>query len=714
MGVSITGVLDYQITTLTSYISLNSVAFSVANAFGLPTTGVLLLGDEKIEYSTVDRNLSVVAGLTRGIGGTTVSTHVPGELIYIDLPAVLLLDSGRSYTEPPNVIAYIDTTIYPEPMILAELVAVMNLDKVLSITVVNPGKGYAVLPTIIIDSAIIIPFESSAVSLVSNTIDVYAPLLETGDLIQYKVSAGNTAIGGLVNNQWYYVHVLETVPTVIIALYSNYGDSINGNIYNRLSFYSVGSATGGSLNLGARASCVSTASPIRQNNITLRFDRTTYNSQVTDWESNAFYASPFAGLYYNSQTVSSSSITLENTQPSIQSILASGQGISFEIVNVTNDQIITWSSFARIVERTIAATDIIRLTLLDNGAGEINASGSTLGFYIGMPIKFVGAMIGGLVDSTTYYVHSIINDTDFKISTIAGGEFTGSISTTTLTVTTVISGTITVGTVIAGLGITIGTTITGLGTGTGGIGTYTINNSQTVSSMQINGTPPVFDLSGYIIPVGAAPLNCYTADASNTAILTVTYPGISTVTATTATTNILTIPLNLTGSGGTQGFYINLPIYFTGTMIGGIDDNQTYYVTTVVDSQRFTMSLNQNPLTLPITEANASTDQITCVTTELLSDILTVNQPIIFNSMIITAGFFVIGQEYTIVTVGTTNWDTVAGITKTYIVGDIFICANSGAITAGNYILGENYIIVTLGTSNFTQIGADSCAVATA
>ena len=713
MGVSITGVLDYQITTLTSYISLNSVAFSVANAFGLPTTGVLLLGDEKIEYSTVDRNLSVVAGLTRGIGGTTVSTHVPGELIYIDLPAVVLLDSGRSYTEPPNVIAYIDTTIYPEPMILAELVAVMNLDKVLSITVVNPGKGYAVLPTIIIDSAVIIPFESSAVSLVSNTIDVYAPLLETGDLIQYKVSVGNTAIGGLVNNQWYYVHVLETVPTVIIALYSNYGDSINGNIYNRLPFYSVGSATGSSLNLGARASCVSTASPIRQNNITLRFDRTTYNSQVTDWESNAFYASPFAGLYYNSQTVSSSSITLENTQPSIQSILASGQGISFEIVNVTNDQIITWSSFDRIVERTIAATDIIRLTLLDNGAGEINASGSTLGFYIGMPIKFVGAMIGGLVDSTTYYVHSIINDTDFKISTIAGGEFTGSISTTTLTVTTVISGTITVGTVIAGLGITIGTTITGLGTGTGGIGTYTINNSQTVSSMQINGTPPVFDLSGYIIPAGAAPLNCYTADASNTAILTVTYPGISTVTATTATTNTLTIPLNLTGSGGTQGFYINLPIYFTGTMIGGIDDNQTYYVTTVVDSQRFTMSLNQNPLTLSIIGANASTDQITCVTTVLLSDILTVNQPIIFNSMIISAGFFVIGQEYTIVTVGTTNWDTVAGITKTYIVGDIFICANSGAIVAGNYILGETYIIVTLGTTNFTQIGAASSAVVT-
>jgi hypothetical protein len=72
-------------------------------------------------------------------------------------------------------------------------------------------------------------------------------------------------------------------------------------------------------------------------------------------------------------------------------------------------------------------------------------------------------------------------------------EFTGSISGTTLTVTAVASGTIKVGQWISGSGITASpqTTITALGTGTGGIGTYTVNQSQTVSSTTItsNGFP---------------------------------------------------------------------------------------------------------------------------------------------------------------------------------------------------------------------------------
>jgi 6-phosphogluconolactonase (cycloisomerase 2 family) len=59
--------------------------------------------------------------------------------------------------------------------------------------------------------------------------------------------------------------------------------------------------------------------------------------------------------------------------------------------------------------------------------------------------------------------------------------FTGSISTTTLTVSAISAGTLAIGNVINGGGVTVGTTITALGTGTGGVGTYTVNNSQTVS-----------------------------------------------------------------------------------------------------------------------------------------------------------------------------------------------------------------------------------------
>lgn len=60
---------------------------------------------------------------------------------------------------------------------------------------------------------------------------------------------------------------------------------------------------------------------------------------------------------------------------------------------------------------------------------------------------------------------------------------TASISGTTLSVTAVASGAIQIGQVIgASSGVTAGTVVTGFGTGTGGVGTYTVNNSQTVAS----------------------------------------------------------------------------------------------------------------------------------------------------------------------------------------------------------------------------------------
>ena len=64
---------------------------------------------------------------------------------------------------------------------------------------------------------------------------------------------------------------------------------------------------------------------------------------------------------------------------------------------------------------------------------------------------------------------------------IAQTLFTGSLNnSTTLTVTAVTSGILQVGSVITGNGVATGTKITALGTGTGGVGTYTVNISQLV------------------------------------------------------------------------------------------------------------------------------------------------------------------------------------------------------------------------------------------
>ena len=69
---------------------------------------------------------------------------------------------------------------------------------------------------------------------------------------------------------------------------------------------------------------------------------------------------------------------------------------------------------------------------------------------------------------------------------------TGSISGNTLTVTAAARATLAVGDVITGTGIAAGTTITAFGTGTRGVGTYTVNISQTVASTSITATTSVF------------------------------------------------------------------------------------------------------------------------------------------------------------------------------------------------------------------------------
>jgi hypothetical protein len=106
--------------------------------------------------------------------------------------------------------------------------------------------------------------------------------------------------------------------------------------------------------------------------------------------------------------------------------------------------------------------------------------------------KMIGQMnsnsgLVGIVDNgvNVYIVDGTYRYTWF-ISNPSSAIFTGSISTTTLTVDSVLSGTIAVGQAIFGQGIAQNTVITALGTGTGGAGTYTVSDSQTVATTQIN------------------------------------------------------------------------------------------------------------------------------------------------------------------------------------------------------------------------------------
>jgi len=92
--------------------------------------------------------------------------------------------------------------------------------------------------------------------------------------------------------------------------------------------------------------------------------------------------------------------------------------------------------------------------------------------------------------SATDLYHAILNMAVGMSWERYPGLFTGSITATTLTVTSIDPSTkLAIGQTITGAGVTGGTTITALGTGTGGIGTYTVNNSQTVVSETLQASP---------------------------------------------------------------------------------------------------------------------------------------------------------------------------------------------------------------------------------
>jgi len=135
----------------------------------------------------------------------------------------------------------------------------------------------------------------------------------------------------------------------------------------------------------------------------------------------------------------------------------------------------------------------------------------------------------------------------WRISAPATAVFTGSISTTTLTVSSVSSGTIAVGQALYGVGVSAETVITGLGTGTGGAGTYTINVSQTVSARALNsatvGATFTATISGTTMTVSAV--------ASGTLYLGQTIQGAG-VTANSVITALGT------GTGGTGTYTLSV------------------------------------------------------------------------------------------------------------------------------------------------------------
>ena len=157
-----------------------------------------------------------------------------------------------------------------------------------------------------------------------------------------------------------------------------------------------------------------------------------------------------------------------------------------------------------------------------------------------------------IVDGTYRYT--------WRISTPSSAVFTGSTSGTTLTVSAITNGALAVGQVLFGIGVTQETVITALGSGSGGVGTYTINLSQTIASERMNSATAGAIITGSI----ATTTLTVTAVTSGTLALGMTIQGAG-VTANTI------ITAYGTGSGGAGTYTVNNSQTISSTTLYGLN-----------------------------------------------------------------------------------------------------------------------------------------------
>jgi|GEM_PF-876486 len=174
------------------------------------------------------------------------------------------------------------------------------------------------------------------------------------------------------------------------------------------------------------------------------------------------------------------------------------------------------------------------------------------------------------------YIVDGVNRYTWRISTPSSAYFVGSVSGTTLTVTQVKNGTIAASQSLLGVGVTAETIITGQLTGTtGGVGTYSINLSQTESSEVLNsvavGATITGSISGTTLTATAVTGTLYVGQtvqgvgvASNTVIVALGQGTVLSETIATAGTGYA-VNDTVTVLGGVYG---TSPATYTVTSIG--------------------------------------------------------------------------------------------------------------------------------------------------
>jgi hypothetical protein len=685
-GLSLSQVNHYPITTTASYINLVDKNLYVNNVSGFPVTGTILIGTELIGYSGINIEYNILTGLTRGVKDTTIQNHNAGEQIYIDLPSVIVLNSGRGYAEPPKITAYIDTSIYPAPRVDAILAPIMAADKVIGVQVINPGSGYAVLPEIQIEPALIQNFNSTGVDTSLNYIALTTTGLVTGDLVRYDVGIITTTVSKTT------AQTNKLTCTTTVGLYKDMSIIFSGTTFGGVKantlYYILSIVDGNTFTISNKIGGTEVILSTDSGNMQL----TGKNKPIGGLTVGAHYyvnvlqstPTPIVALYTNYVDAmrDQDRVNLYSKGTGTNNILALTAIASCTTTSQPVRENTTTLRFDRTTYNSSLQTWEPGKFYGSKNTGQLSqtklASSSILLQSTNPPISQILASAQG----QTFQILDVRNVETYTWSSRIRTVF----ETTSPDRITVLSSTLN-----PTLGFYVDMPIKFEGEAFGGLSAgviyyvTAIYNNLAFSVSETIGGMPITLTTESAPPAG---LLAITGTLTNQTVIKLFYPGILTATATTKTTNIVTVPLLPTGLGGTRGFYTGLPVYFTknaGTIVqagsfvigesytihslgepghytnfidvgasanaigvrfiatgagtgtgtvmlttfGNVIANQEYYVTTVIDEQNFTMSYTSTPTQTTLYATDSGTNYITIKNGTGFS----VNDPIIFTNM---------------------------------------------------------------------------------
>lgn len=429
-GLAVDTLYGVTVCNLKQFVSVNDLAIYVDSPDGLPVTGNIKVNNEIIGYTNINRETGLLTGISRAIEGTNAEAHFAGTPVYTDMPGITVLYSGRSYTDAPLVYAVADTTKYPAPKRAAKLKANMSGDKVISVDVIDTGDGYVVPPEIIFDSSLAYTSGILKINFVGYSVQYQTLDLITGELIYSEGISSNGL--SILPNGYYYINAqpIFTLSSpslfsieenaLVVSFYKTYNDAITGQ--NRVPFVNetlIGDDYQHRISIRARAIPTMVNDKIRTIKPTLRFDRTSYRSRISEWVPNEYYSSPYISI--GNDTSSVTKLFASTEEGTIVPAGGSGTGAEFTINNVMLGG--TYYADIETIGEDYVIGDVLRIQ--GSSLGGVSATelltgttleNSTLVEMVSTTGISVGDYITGVGIPNNAIVKSIVSNTNIMIS----------------------------------------------------------------------------------------------------------------------------------------------------------------------------------------------------------------------------------------------------------------------------------------------------------